>query len=92
MQVNLLCIGDTVGRPGRFVLSQMLPRLVEKYDLHCIICNAENAAGGSGLTHQLYEKFRRYGVNLITLGDHAFRRQEIIPVLERASDIVRPAK
>lgn len=91
MQVNLLCIGDTVGRPGRFVLSQMLPRLIHQHDLHCIICNAENAAGGSGLTHQLYEKFRRYGVNLITLGDHAFRRQEIIPVLERAPDITRPA-
>jgi len=91
MQVNLLCIGDTVGRPGRFVLSQMLSKLVAQYDLHCIICNAENAAGGSGLTHQLYEKFRRYGVNLITLGDHAFRRQEIVPVLERASDIARPA-
>ena len=91
MQVNLLCIGDTVGRPGRFVLSQMLPKLVEQYDLHCVICNAENAAGGSGLTPQLYEKFRRYGVNLITLGDHVFRRQEIIPVLERAQDIARPA-
>jgi len=91
MQVNLLCIGDTVGRPGRFVLSQMLPRLVGQYDLHSIICNAENAAGGSGLTPQLYEKFRRYGVNLITLGDHAFRRQEIVPVLERANDIARPA-
>lgn len=91
MQVNLLCIGDTVGRPGRFILSQKLPKLVQQYDLHCIICNAENAAGGSGLTHQLYEKFRRYGIHLITLGDHAFRRQEIIPVLERAQDIARPA-
>lgn len=91
MQVNLLCIGDVVGRPGRFVLSQMLVKLVEQYDVHCVICNAENAAGGSGLTPQLYEKFRRYGVNLMTLGDHAFRRQEIVAVLERAGDIARPA-
>lgn len=90
MQINLLCIGDVVGRPGRFVLSQALPDLIKTHDLHCVICNAENAAGGSGFTPQLYEKFRRYGVDLITLGDHIYRRQEIIPVLERSDAIVRP--
>jgi 2',3'-cyclic-nucleotide 2'-phosphodiesterase len=91
MSVNILCIGDVVGRPGRFVLSQALPDLIRKYDLHCVICNAENAAGGSGLSPQLYEKFRRYGVDLITLGDHIYRRQEIIPVLEQSACMVRPA-
>jgi len=91
MQINLLCAGDLVGRPGRFVLSQALPHLVRQYDLHCVICNAENAAGGSGLTPQLFEKIRRYGVDLITLGDHIYRRAEIIPVLETSDRIVRPA-
>jgi metallophosphoesterase (TIGR00282 family) len=90
MQINLLCIGDVVGRPGRFVLSQALPELVKKHELHCVICNAENAAGGSGFTPQLYEKFRRYGVHLITLGDHIYRRAEIIPTLERSPIMVRP--
>lgn len=90
MQINLLCIGDVVGRPGRFVVSQALPELIKQHNLHCVICNVENAAGGSGFTPQLYEKFRRYGVDLITLGDHIFRRQEIIPVLERSDCMVRP--
>ncbi len=90
MEINLLCIGDVVGRPGRYVLSQALPELIKQYALHCVICNAENAAGGSGFTPQLHEKFRRYGVDLITLGDHIYRRQEIIPVLERSTNIVRP--
>jgi 2',3'-cyclic-nucleotide 2'-phosphodiesterase len=90
MDINLLCIGDVVGRPGRYVLSQYLPQLIKQYDLHCVICNAENAAGGSGFTPQLYEKFLRYGVHLITLGDHIYRRQEIIPVMERSTNIARP--
>src|SRR5688572_129580 len=91
MDINLLCIGDVVGKPGRFVLSQALPELIKEHDVHCVICNGENAAGGSGFTPQLYDKFRRYGVDLITLGDHIYRRQEIIPVLETSDRIVRPA-
>ena len=91
MDINLLCIGDVVGKPGRFVLSQALPGLIKEHDIHCVICNGENAAGGSGFTPQLYDKFRRYGVDLITLGDHIYRRQEIIPVLETSDRIVRPA-
>ncbi|MHC4445557.1 MAG: TIGR00282 family metallophosphoesterase [Planctomycetota bacterium] len=91
MQVNMLCIGDVVGRPGRFVLSQVLPNIIDKYDIHCVICNAENIAGGSGITPQLYKKLLHYGVNLITLGDHAYRKQDIIPVLEQSESIVRPA-
>jgi metallophosphoesterase (TIGR00282 family) len=90
MQINLLCIGDVVGRPGRFVLSQALPALIKRHDVHCVICNVENAAGGSGFTPQLYDKFRRYGVDLITLGDHIYRRLEIIPVLEQSTCMVRP--
>ncbi len=91
MQINLLCIGDIVGRPGRFAVSQALPHLIRQHDLHCVIANAENIAGGSGLTPQLYDKLRRYGVDLITMGDHIYRRQEIIPLLEKTDRIVRPA-
>ena len=91
MQINLLCIGDVVGRPGRFVISQALGQIVEQHDIHCVICNGENAAGGSGLTPQLFDKLRRYGVNLITMGDHIYRRQDLISVLETSDRIVRPA-
>jgi len=91
MEINLLCIGDVVGRPGRSVMSRVLPAFIKKHDIHCVICNVENAADGSGLTVKLYEKFLRYGVNLMTLGDHVYRKQEIIPVLEQSDCIVRPA-
>ncbi len=91
MKIKILCIGDVVGRPGRHVLSQKLEDFVRGNDIDCVIANAENAAGGSGITSQIREKLLRYGVNLITLGDHAYRKREIIPILESCDDIVRPA-
>jgi len=91
MRLNLLCIGDIVGRPGRRILAEKLRSVVEEHGVDCVIANAENAAGGSGLTPQIYDKLLRYGVNLITLGDHAFRKRDIIETLDRADNIVRPA-
>ena len=91
MKVSILFIGDIVGRPGRHILSQQLANFVKEHSIDCVIANAENAAGGSGLTPQIYDKLLKYGVNLITLGDHAFRKKDIISILETAEDIVRPA-
>lgn len=91
MPINLLCIGDVVGSPGRQVLRDALPGLVAARTVDCAIVNAENAAQGSGLTPELYKKVVNAGANLITLGDHIYRRSEIIPVLESRDNIVRPA-
>ncbi len=91
MQIKVLCIGDVVGRPGRQVLSEALPVLVKEHQIDCVIANAENSAGGSGITPQIYDKLQKYGVHVITLGDHVFRKKDIIPVLEKADNIIRPA-
>jgi len=89
--VKLLCVGDVVGSPGRDVLSRLLPSLVSRHAVHCNIVNAENVASGSGLTPNLYEKLIACGVDVMTLGDHVYRRAAIIPVLETSERIVRPA-
>ena len=91
MDTNLLCIGDVVGKPGRSVVSQAVPRLIKEQGVQCVIANVENAAAGSGLTELLYNKFLRYGVDLMTLGDHIYKKAEILPVLEKSDKIVRPA-
>ncbi len=91
MKISVLCIGDVVGRPGRRILSQHLAEAVKDRGIDCVIANGENAAGGSGITPQIYDKMLKYGVHLITLGDHAYRKREIIPVLETQDSIVRPA-
>ena len=92
MKLNILCIGDIVGRPGRRVVANRLKSLVRNSGIVCVIANAENAAGGSGLTPQIHDKLLRYGVNLVTMGDHTYRKRDIIPTLETADNLVRPAK
>jgi len=91
MKLNVLCIGDIVGRPGKRVLADNLAAIIKQCEIDCVIANAENAAGGSGLTFQIYDKLLKYGVNIITLGDHTFKKKEIIPVLEKNDNITRPA-
>lgn len=91
MKLKVLCIGDIVGRPGRRILAEKLRPLINELEVDCVIANAENAAGGSGITANIYNKLLRYGVNLITLGDHTYRKKEIVETLEKENNIVRPA-
>lgn len=62
-----------------------------EHGIDCTIVNAENATDGAGLSAVNYDKIVACGANLITLGDHIYRRKDIIPVLERATNIVKPA-
>jgi 2',3'-cyclic-nucleotide 2'-phosphodiesterase len=89
--VRLLFIGDIVGSPGREIVTRSVPHLITERQLDLVVANAENAAGGSGLTPQIYQQLIKAGVDCITLGDHVYRRKEIIPVLDSADNIVRPA-
>jgi metallophosphoesterase (TIGR00282 family) len=91
MKLNIFCIGDIVGRPGRRIVAEKLKSLIVERDIDCVIANAENAAGGSGLTPQIYDKLLKYGVNLVTLGDHTYRKKDIIETLEKSENIARPA-
>jgi metallophosphoesterase (TIGR00282 family) len=91
VKLTILCIGDIVGRPGRRILAERLKDIVRQRSIDCVIANAENAAGGSGLTPQISNKLLSYGVNLITLGDHAFRKRAIIDLLQTSEHIVIPA-
>ncbi len=89
--INILCIGDVVGRPGRNILASKLPELIKNLNLNLVVCNAENAAGGSGLTPQIFSKLMNYGVDVVTLGDHAYRKKDVIETLKQSDRVVRPA-
>jgi metallophosphoesterase (TIGR00282 family) len=89
--MNLLFIGDIVGEPGRRIVVQSVRGLVVEESLDLVVANAENAAGGSGLTPQLYKEIVAAGVDAITLGDHLYRRKQIYKTLESQDNIVRPA-
>lgn len=89
--MKLLFIGDIVGEPGRDIVARSVRGLVEEEQLDLVIANAENAAGGSGLTPELYKAIIAAGVEAITLGDHIYRRKQIYKTLESKDNIVRPA-
>jgi metallophosphoesterase (TIGR00282 family) len=89
--MRILFIGDIVGPPGVTFLKRALPVLIAHEQIDLVIANAENAANGSGLTPNLYRKIREAGVDLVTLGDHIYKKAEIIPVLEKDEPICKPA-
>jgi len=89
--VRILFIGDIVGKPGRDIVGRAIAGLVEQRQLDLVVANAENAAGGSGLTPAIYRELVRAGVDAMTLGDHVYRRKEIYSVLESETNIVKPA-
>lgn len=89
--MRILLIGDVVGRPGKHACSQVIPRLRKERNIDCVVANAENAAAGSGMTPQMFNKLRHQGVDCCTMGDHIYRRRELIPVLESSDRIVKPA-
>jgi hypothetical protein len=89
--LRILCLGDIVGRPGRQVVHQKLPGLVRQHNVDLVIANGENIAGGSGITQNLFNKLRSYGVDVVTLGDHVYKKLDIVPTLQGSERIVRPA-
>src|SRR5689334_25213151 len=91
MALRILCLGDIVGRPGRQIVAQKLPALVREKNVDLVVANAENIAGGSGITTNLFNKIRSYGIDVVTLGDHVFKKADIIPTLQSSERILRPA-
>jgi metallophosphoesterase (TIGR00282 family) len=89
--MRILFIGDIVGKPGRQIVCRGVEWLIAEKQLDLVIANAENAAGGSGLTPAIFRELTRAGVDAITLGDHVYRRKEIYSVLESEPNIVKPA-
>lgn len=89
--MNLLFLGDIVGQPGIDVIRALLPRLIADEAIDIVIANAENTCSGSGLTPRQYRQLRTAGIDLITMGDHIYRRSEIISVLESEDRICKPA-
>jgi hypothetical protein len=88
--VLILAIGDLVGRPGRKVINQLLPGLRQQYNLDLVIANAENVAGGVGLTPDTARELLSDGVDVLTSGNHIWAQKEIIPYLDGELPILRP--
>jgi metallophosphoesterase (TIGR00282 family) len=90
--MNILCIGDIVGRPGREAVAYALPKIKDEHGVDFVIANSENASGGSGLIPKNADEIFKMGVDVITMGDHVWDKPDIVPYLqEHQGKIVRPA-
>ncbi len=86
----ILVVGDIIGTPGRRVVGELLPGLRRQYGIDLVIANAENAAGGLGLTPATAEELLNDGVDVLTSGNHIWTHKEIIPYLEDNRPVLRP--
>lgn len=90
MDFRALLIGDIVGKPGRRALAVGLPLLMKDHPIDVIIANGENTAGGSGITPPIFDELRAMGVDVVTLGDHVYRKKEAVPLLTESDRLLRP--
>ena len=86
----ILVIGDVIGRPGRRVVSMLLPGIIQQYGVDLVVANAENIAGGIGATSATAQELLKAGVDVLTSGNHIWAEKEIIPYLDNEMPLLRP--
>lgn len=89
--VRIFFIGDIVGKPGRRILKTCLKEIIQTEAIDLVIANGENAAGGFGINMEVSRELLTTGVDVITLGNHAWKNQEIYSVFTSEPRIIRPA-
>ncbi|HWD57614.1 MAG TPA: YmdB family metallophosphoesterase, partial [Stellaceae bacterium] len=87
--MNILILGDVVGRPGRDAVKQHLPALRRQLAIDVAIVNAENAAHGFGLTEKICGELYDAGADILSTGNHVWDQREIIPYIERDPRVLR---
>jgi metallophosphoesterase (TIGR00282 family) len=88
--VNILVVGDVVGKAGRRALACLLPDIRRRHNLDLVIANGENAAGGKGLTPTTADELFEAGVEILTSGNHIWHYREIYPFLGGEAPVLRP--
>lgn len=89
--IQVLCVGDVVGDIGCRYLARRLPQLKKEYAVDLCIVNGENSAEGNGITPESAQTLFTYGADVVTTGNHVFRRREIYEALEQTPALLRPA-
>ncbi len=89
--LRILFVGDVVGKPGRKAFAAAYPALRDREEIDFCVVNAENVAGGSGLTEKTAAKLLAAGADVLTMGDHVWRNREIFSVIDRERRVLRPA-
>jgi len=88
---RLLFVGDVVGNPGRRALSEALEKTIDRKHIDFTIVNIENAAGGFGITREIYDDLKKLPIDVFSSGNHIWDRREFLPALDELEDVLRPA-
>ncbi|MBF0217758.1 MAG: TIGR00282 family metallophosphoesterase [Candidatus Omnitrophica bacterium] len=88
--MRILFLGDIVGSPGREIIRDFLPDIRKKEEIDFVIANGENAAAGSGLTPKITDELFGYGIDVLTTGDHVWKKREIYDYVKVSQRLVRP--
>lgn len=89
--MRILFLGDLVGRPGRQIVIDRLPDLIDRYGLDFVVVNGENAAGGFGITEEIFTDVLDAGADVVTTGNHVWDQREALSFCERTDRFLRPA-
>ena len=89
--MRVLLVGDIVGSPGREAVKKIVPKLRRERSIDFVIANAENIAGGSGLTPETVDELLQNKIDVITSGDHVWKKKEIYERISEDKRILRPA-
>ena len=89
--MRILFIGDIFGRPGRDITQRAIKPLVAKHDIDLVIANVENSAAGFGVTGDIAETILKFGVDVMTSGNHIWDKKEVLEYIPRQPLLLRPA-
>lgn len=89
--MNILFLGDIVGRPGRRIVKELLPGMINDLSADFVVANGENAAGGNGITKPVASELFDSGINILTMGNHVWDKIEVFDFIDAEPRIIRPA-
>lgn len=89
--MNILVVGDVVGKPGVYAIKTKLPMLKKEYDADFVIVNGENSADGMGITKVILETLYDSGADVVTMGNHTWGKKDIFSFIDEEKNLIRPA-
>ncbi len=88
--MTILFIGDIVGKAGRRAVNALLQDIIQAHNVDCVIANGENAAGGTGITPKIADELFASGIDVLTSGNHIWKKKEIFEYIQREPRLIRP--
>ncbi len=88
--LNILAVGDVVGRPGRTILADQLQGLVARHRIDTVIVNGENSAGGRSITPEIFRDFMELGIDVVTTGNHVWDNNDVLKIIDTEDNLLRP--